>query len=74
MSGGDFGGGAGGTTASPSEPRVAELKAAADHIERDIAEIRTIRSMPAAISGFYSALISVALGLAVIMAKGFHWV
>ena len=77
MSGGDFEG-AGSPAASSLEPRVAKVEAAVEHIERDIADIKAeMRTMRANARGdfqlLFGATISVALGLAAIMAKGFRW-
>lgn len=60
------------------EARAAKLEASVEHIERDIGEIRTdIRGLRAdAKTDFrllFAALIASALGLASLMAKGFHW-
>ena len=60
------------------EPRVARVEAAVEHIERDIADIKAeMRTKRANVRGdfrlLFGAIISVALGLAAIMAKGFHW-
>jgi hypothetical protein len=60
------------------EPRVAKLEAAVEHIQQDIGEIksdvRTLRDN--ARSDFrilFAAIIAVAVGLAGMMARGFHW-
>lgn len=60
------------------EARVAKLEASMEHVQRDIADIkadlRAIRGE--ARTDFrllFAALITVALGLAGLMAKGFHW-
>lgn len=64
---------------SPLEARVAKLEASVEHIAVDIAdikdELKTLRGN--ARTDFrlvFGALISVALGQAAIMAKGFHWI
>jgi hypothetical protein len=68
----------GGGTFDGMEPRVAKLEAAVEHIQRDIgdikADVRALRDN--ARSDFhivFGALIAVALGLAGMMARGFHW-
>jgi hypothetical protein len=60
------------------EPRVAKLEAAVEHIQRDISEIKSdVRALrDNARSDFhilFGAVIAVALGLAGMMARGFHW-
>ena len=60
------------------EARVAKLEAAMDYVQRDIGEIRKdVREIKDhARTDFrllFGALIAVALGLAGLMAKGFHW-
>jgi hypothetical protein len=71
------GGGSGGASGS-MEARVAKVEASIEHIERDISEIkgdvRTLRDN--ARTDFrllFGALITVALGLAGLMAHGFRW-
>jgi hypothetical protein len=59
-------------------PRIAKLEAAVDHIQKDIGDIKLdIRSLrDNARTDFrllFGALILAALGLAGIMARGFHW-
>jgi hypothetical protein len=61
------------------EARVAKLEAHVEHIQQDLNEIKAdIREMKRdARSDFrmlFGALIFVALGLAGLMAKGFHWI
>jgi hypothetical protein len=60
------------------EPRVANLEAAVEHIQRDIGDIksdvRTLRDN--ARSDFrilFGAVTAVALGMAGMMARGFRW-
>jgi hypothetical protein len=70
------GGGSG--TFDGMEARVAKLEAAVEHIQRDTAEIKTdVRTLrDNARTDFhkvFGAIITVALGLAALMAKGFHW-
>jgi len=60
------------------EPRVAKLEAAVEHIQRDTTDIKTdVRTLrDNARTDFrvlFSAIIVVALGLAGMMARGFHW-
>ena len=49
------------------DARVARLEASVSHIERDITEIKTDLRL------LLGALIVAVLGLAGLMAKGFHW-
>jgi hypothetical protein len=60
------------------EVRVAKLESDVGHIQRDIGEIKTdVREIRKALETdfrlLFGALIVVALGLAGVMAKGFHW-
>lgn len=64
------------------ETRIAKLETAIDYIQRDVKELRDdVRSMRSDISSIrttdfrllFGAIITVALGLAGLMAKGFHW-
>ncbi|MFD4837680.1 hypothetical protein ACFWP0_09235 [Achromobacter sp. NPDC058515] len=60
------------------EARVAKLEAAADFIQREISDLKTeVRGLRSdARNDFrmlFGALITVALGLAALMAKGFGW-
>ena len=60
------------------ESRVARLEVRAEHIERDIVEIRTdIRSLRERVEGDFrltwAGMIALGLGLAGLMAKGFGW-
>lgn len=64
------------------EIRVAKLEAAVEYIQRDIRELRDdVRSLKGDVSGIrttdfritFGAIIAVAVGLAGLMAKGFHW-
>lgn len=67
------------------EARVARLEASVEHIERDIADIKTtLRGHDGKFDGLrdrmdrdfriqFAALIAVALGLAGLLARGFHW-
>jgi hypothetical protein len=71
-------GGDGGGTFDGMEPRVAKLEAAVEHIQSDIADIKgDVRALRGdARTDFrllFGAIIVVALGLAGLMAKGFHW-
>jgi hypothetical protein len=70
--------GGGGGTSDGMEPRVAKLEAAVEHIQRDTNDIKTdVRSLrDHARTDFrvlFGAIIIVALGLASMMARGFHW-
>jgi len=70
--------GGGGGTSGGMEPRVAKLEAAVEHIQRDTTDIKTdVRTLrDNARTDFrvlFSAIIVVALGLAGMMARGFHW-
>ena len=49
------------------EARVARLEASVSHIEKDVAEIKTDLRL------LLGAIITTALGLAALMAKGFRW-
>ena len=64
------------------EARVAKLEAAVEFVQRDVAELKAdVRELRKDITGIrttdfrilFGAIISVALGLAGLMAKGFHW-
>ena len=64
------------------EARVAKLEATVGHLQTDIAELKSdVRALRVDISGIrttdfrilFGAIIAVALGLAGLMAKGFHW-
>jgi hypothetical protein len=64
------------------EARVAKLEAHAEHLQSDITDIKNhIEGLRTDISGIrttdfrliFGAIITVALGLAWLMAKGFHW-
>ena len=58
------------------ESRISKLEAKVDHVQRDIedlkAEVRAIRTTDFRL--LFGALITVALGLALLMANGFGWV
>ncbi|NHB89748.1 hypothetical protein CE143_20300 [Photorhabdus luminescens] len=61
------------------EARVARLESDVEHIKKSIDEVKTdVREMRKdARSDFrllFGAIIAVALGLAGLMAKGFHWI
>jgi hypothetical protein len=71
-----------GSGSGPHDPgmevRVAKLESDVGHIQRDIGEIKTdVREIKKALETdfrlLFGALIVVALGLAGVMAKGFHW-
>jgi hypothetical protein len=58
--------------------RIAKLEAAVEHIERDIGDIKTeLRGLRGEARVdfrlLFGAIIAVALGIAGLMAKGFHW-
>lgn len=57
------------------EARVAKLEVAIEYIQRDVAElkadVRSIRTTDFRL--LFGAIITVALGLSALMAKGFHW-
>ncbi|MEM5788708.1 MAG: hypothetical protein AAGU11_15465 [Syntrophobacteraceae bacterium] len=60
------------------EARIAKLEASVGHIERDISEMKAdIRDIKKEAKNdfklLFAAIIFVALGLAGLMAKGFHW-
>ena len=64
------------------EARVAKLEAAMEYVQRDIGELKSeVREIRKDITGIrttdfrilFGAIIAVALGLAGLMAKGFHW-
>lgn len=64
------------------EARVAKLEATAEFVQRDIKELKEdVRAVRGDITGIrttdfrliFGAIITVALGLAGLMAKGFHW-
>jgi len=67
----------------PPEPphmdqRVIKLELAAEHVQRDLNDIKTDvreirRDMRTDFRLLFGALIAVALGLAGLMARGFHW-
>ena len=69
----------GGGTSDGMEARMAKVEAALDHIGRDMTDVKIdIRSLrDHARTDFrvlFGAVIAVALGLAALMAKGFHWI
>lgn len=74
---------AAGSDGGPRDPgmeaRVAKLEAHIEHIQGDLNEIKTDvreikRDARADFRLLFGALIFVALGLAGLMAKGFHWI
>jgi len=74
--------GGGGGDDGGMEARIAKLEAANEYIQRDIKELKDdVRAIRGDITGIrttdfrllFGAIIAVALGLAAIMAKGFHW-
>ena len=69
----------GGGTSDGMEARMAKVEAALDHIGREMTDVKIdIRSLrDHARTDFrvlFGAVIAVALGLAALMAKGFHWI
>jgi len=65
-------------TSDGMEARVAKLEAVLEHIGREMtdmkADIRTLRDNARTDSRvLFGAIIAVALGLAGLLAKGFHW-
>jgi len=65
------------------EARVAKLEAVVDYVQRDIKELKEeVRAVRTDVTGIrttdfritFGAIIAVALGLATLMAKGFHWI
>jgi len=70
--------GSGGPPGPTLEPRVAKLEACVEHIQRDVGEIKAdLREMrKTATADFrilFGAIIALAIGMAGLMAKGFHW-
>jgi hypothetical protein len=70
--------GNGGNGGSGLDARVAKVEATIEHIQRDTSEIKEdIRDLRRnATNDFrilFAAIIGVAIGLAGLMAKGFHW-
>ncbi len=68
----------GGDPPSGLEPRVARMEASVAHIERDISDIRTdLKDLRKAdemnFRLLFGAMIALAIGLAGLIAKGFHW-
>lgn len=60
------------------EARVAKLEAAMEYVQRDIAEIKgDLRALAAKVDNHFlitgGMIIATALGLAGLLAKGFHW-
>jgi hypothetical protein len=65
------------------EARIAKLEAGQEFIQRDVKELKDdVRAMRADVNYIrttdfrllFSAIIAVAVGLAGLMAKGFHWI
>jgi hypothetical protein len=80
--GGRFDGTSGGGDDGGMEARVAKLEAALSHVERDVGEVRSdLKEVRRDITSIrttdfrllFGAIIAVALGLAGMMTKGFHW-
>ena len=62
----------------PLEARIAKLEATTEHVQHDVAELKSdVRELRRDLStdfrALFGALIFVALGLAGLMAKGFKW-
>lgn len=60
------------------EARIAKLEASVTHIERDISEMKTdVRELRKADETnfrlLFATIIATALGIAGLMARGFHW-
>ena len=71
-------GGSGSSGGGGIEARVAKVEAAIEHIQSDISDIKSdIRDLRSEtridFRLLFGAIIAVALGLAGVMAKGFHW-
>jgi tetrahydromethanopterin S-methyltransferase subunit G len=61
------------------EARLAKLEATMEHVKSDVAELKAdVRELRRDLSTdfriLFGAVIAVALGLAGLMAKGFHWI
>lgn len=65
------------------EARVAKLEAAVEHIQTDLKELKSdVRDLRKDVAGIrttdfrllFGAIITVTLGLAALMAHGFHWI
>ena len=78
-----FDGGAGSGNNGGMEARIAKLEAQMENTQRDVAELKAdVREILKDITGIrttdfrllFGAIIAVALGLAGLMAKGFHWI
>jgi hypothetical protein len=73
-----YGGSGGGSSSGGMEARLAKVEADIGHIQQDIADmkgdIRGLRDDARCdFRTLFGALIATALGLAGLMAKGFHW-
>lgn len=71
-------GGGGGPYDPGMEARIAKLESSVGHVERDVADLRVeARQLRADMRQDFritwGGLMGVALGLAALMAKGFHW-
>ena len=72
------GGGGGGDTPGLMEARLAKLESFAEYTTRELAELRADvrelrRDLRTDTRALLGAVIAVAVGLAGLMAKGFHW-
>lgn len=79
---GSFDAGGGGSDDGGMEVKIAQLETKVERIQEDIAELRSdVRALRGDIASIrttdfrllFGAIIAVALGLAGLMAKGFHW-
>lgn len=58
----------------PMEARIAKLEASGEFVRVQLTELRAdVRELRADMKLLLGALVAVALGLAGLMAKGFHW-
>ncbi len=78
-----FDGGGGGGDDGGMEVKIAQLETKVERMKEDVAELRSdVRAMRNDIASIrttdfrltFAAIIGVALGLAGLMAKGFHWI
>jgi hypothetical protein len=73
------GGGGGGSWGGGLEARVAKLEAVIEHVQADLSDVKSdLRDLKKEAGRdfriLFGAIITVALGLAGLMAKGFHWI
>ncbi len=63
-----------GSFPSQLEPRIAKLEAHAEHTVNDLREIRTdLRALTKKVDQHFYVMLGAIVGLAGLMAKGFHW-